>query len=111
MALKSARLANYIVSLRKELLRLCHAMGHSHPSMNPSGGVGVRREPMQPALHDDLMVRVMAPSNLRRAWRRVKANRGAPGVDGMTIDDFPAFARQHWSDIRRRINCLRQHFL
>ncbi|MGI9427197.1 MAG: FMN-binding glutamate synthase family protein [Bythopirellula sp.] len=31
--LKSARLANYIVSLRKELLRLCHALGHPHPSL------------------------------------------------------------------------------
>jgi len=31
--LKSARLANYIVSLRKELLRLCHAMGVPHPSL------------------------------------------------------------------------------
>ncbi len=31
--LKSARLANYIVSLRKELLRLCHACGQPHPSL------------------------------------------------------------------------------
>jgi RNA-directed DNA polymerase len=49
------------------------------------------------------MARVMAPENLRRAWRRVKANRGAPGVDGLTIDDFPAFAQAHWLDIRRAL--------
>ncbi len=78
-------------------------MGHSHPAMNPPGGVGVRRASMQPALHDDWMARVMAPANLRRAWRRVKANRGAPGVDGMTVDDFPAFAQVHWPDIRRAL--------
>jgi hypothetical protein len=30
---------------------------------------------MQPALHDQLMERILAPENLRRAWRRVKANR------------------------------------
>ena len=58
---------------------------------------------MQPALHDDLMARMMAPTNLHRAWKRVKANRGAPGVDGMTIDDFPAFAKVHWPNIRRAL--------
>ena len=31
--LKSARLANYLVSFRKELLRLCHACGFNHPSL------------------------------------------------------------------------------
>lgn len=79
------------------------AVGHLQPVSNPSGGAGARREPTQPALHDDLMVRVMAPENLRRAWQRVKANRGAPGVDGMSVDEFPAFAREHWPTIRRAL--------
>ena len=61
------------------------------------------RVPTQPVLHDDLIERVMAPANLKRAWKRVKANRGAPGIDGMTIDEFPAFSKVHWSEIRQAL--------
>jgi RNA-directed DNA polymerase len=58
---------------------------------------------MDPALSEDLMERVLTPENLRKAWHLVKANHGAPGVDGMTTEDFPAFAREHWASIRQTI--------
>jgi RNA-directed DNA polymerase len=47
-----------------------------------------------------MMEQILAPENLRRAWRRVKSNAGAPGIDGMTVEMFPAFCRQHWPRIR-----------
>ena len=62
-----------------------------------------RRMPMDPALSEDLMERVLTPEHLRKAWRHVKANHGAPGVDGRTIEDFPAFAREHWPSIRQAL--------
>jgi RNA-directed DNA polymerase len=58
---------------------------------------------MQPALHDQLMERIVAPDNMRRAWRRVKANKGKPGSDGMSLEVFPAFAREHWATIRQQL--------
>jgi RNA-directed DNA polymerase len=62
-----------------------------------------RRPVIDPALSNDLMGRVLTPENLRKAWHQVKANHGAPGVDGMTIEDFPAFAREHWPSIRQAL--------
>jgi len=70
---------------------------HSPSATSPTGGAEARRVVTQPALHDDLMGRMMDPANMRRAWKRVKANKGAPGSDGMTLEDFPTFARSHWS--------------
>lgn len=58
---------------------------------------------MQPTLQDDLMGRVLAGENMRRAWKRVKANKGAPGVDGMPIEDFTEFACSNWADIRQAL--------
>jgi glutamate synthase domain-containing protein 2 len=39
--LKSARLANYIVTLRKELTRLAHACGHAHPALVPLDQIAI----------------------------------------------------------------------
>lgn len=49
------------------------------------------------------MERILAPENLAEAWRRVKVNKGAPGIDGMTVEAFPAFCREHWPRIRQAI--------
>lgn len=47
-----------------------------------------------------MMEQVLASENLRKAWQRVRTNAGAPGIDGMTIDAFPAFCREQWPRIR-----------
>jgi RNA-directed DNA polymerase len=51
----------------------------------------------------ELLEDVLASDNLAQAWKRVKANKGAPGIDGMTIEDFPDHVRAHWSAVRQQI--------
>lgn len=80
------------------------AVSHSNLTLSPTGGAGDRRDLAQPALHDNLMEAVLSPANLQRAWRRVKSNRGAPGIDGLCIGDFPAYAREHWPAIRQSLS-------
>jgi RNA-directed DNA polymerase len=38
--------------------------------------------------------------NLQAAWRPVRAHRGSPGVEGMTVDELPGLLREHWPTIK-----------
>lgn len=51
------------------------------------------------ALALDLMEEVIRPENLNRAYQRVLRNRGAPGVDGMTVGELKVWFRQHQEDL------------
>lgn len=52
------------------------------------------------ALVQDLMEEVVAGQNLRRALKRVQANKGSPGVDGMTVQELADYLRQEWPRLR-----------
>lgn len=50
-----------------------------------------------------LMEKVLRRENMIAAHQRVKQNKGAPGVDGMTVDDLMPYCRQHWSAIKEAL--------
>ncbi|XKH61593.1 hypothetical protein LG290_07750 [Halomonas sediminis] len=46
-----------------------------------------------------LMEAVVEKANMARAYRRVVANKGAPGADGMTVQQLADHLKQHWSTL------------
>lgn len=46
----------------------------------------------------------LSPGNLGRALRRVEANRGAPGVDGMSTEQLRPWIREHWAGVREALD-------
>ena len=41
--------------------------------------------------------------NLQAALKRVRKNKGSPGIDGMTVEDLPDYLRAHWSELREHL--------
>jgi RNA-directed DNA polymerase len=56
-----------------------------------------------PASHEQLMEEVCERGNCWQAYKRVKANKGSPGIDGMTVGDLSGFLKQHWPIIREQL--------
>ena len=55
-------------------------------------------------LTERLMERICTPLNLNRAYKRVKANKGAAGVDGMTVDELLEWIAIHKDSLREYIS-------
>jgi RNA-directed DNA polymerase len=60
-------------------------------------------ETESPAGTKQLMEEACDRENLRRALRRVKANKGSPGIDGMKVAELPGYLKQHWPAIREQL--------
>ena len=59
--------------------------------------------PESPASTNGLMEEVCERENLKKALRRVKANKGSAGVDGMTVGEITGYLKQHWPAIREQL--------
>ena len=57
--------------------------------------VGCVREGAAERTESPLLAEVLRSETLREAWKQVRANKGAAGVDGITIDDFAEWFEEH----------------
>ena len=57
----------------------------------------------RPAVAGPSMEAVVEGENLKKALAQVKRNKGAAGIDGMPVDDLPAYLKEHWPTIRVRL--------
>ena len=54
-----------------------------------------QRQAKLPHSTQTLFDKTLSPESLEQAWKRVRANKGAAGIDGLTIDDFPDYWKEH----------------
>jgi len=85
---------------------------HQRPGKEAAGSrheLGVARQAVTAAAEsigpptDTLMEEVLRRENLFAALKRVKANKGAPGVDGMSVEELPSYLREAWPAIREQL--------
>src|SRR2546430_5897511 len=57
----------------------------------------------RPAAARPSMAAVVARENMKKALAQVTRNKGAAGVDGMTVGDLPAYLKEHWLTIRAQL--------
>lgn len=65
--------------------------------------LAAKRRTESPAINEQLMEEVCERENCKQALKRVKANKGSPGVDGMTVQQLPEYLKQHWLAIREQL--------
>ena len=69
-----------------------------------------RREESPTATHGDersgtsgLLELALARENLQAALKRVRKNKGSPGIDRMTVDALPEHLKAHWPELREQL--------
>jgi RNA-directed DNA polymerase len=60
-------------------------------------------DPLPSGADIDLMSAVLVRGNMLRAYDRVRRNKGAPGVDGMTVEALKPYLKAHWPEIKQQL--------
>lgn len=72
----------------------------SGTAKNPTGGAGSRHVMERDSLNLVTVEHVVQKDNMHKAWKQVRANKGAPGIDNISVEEFPEYAHRHWEGIK-----------
>lgn len=72
-------------------------------SIEGTESLAAERKAESPAISERLMEEVCGRENCKQALARVKANKGSPGKDGMTVQQLPEYLKQHWPAIQEEL--------
>jgi RNA-directed DNA polymerase len=62
-----------------------------------------KRRTESPAIEEQVMEEVCERENCLQALKRVKSNKGSPGIDGMKVEELSGHLREHWPAIREQL--------
>ena len=51
-----------------------------------------------------LMNQILSRENMKMAYKKVKANKGAGGIDGINVENINEYLKENWIDIKTKIN-------
>jgi RNA-directed DNA polymerase len=77
--------------------------GPARGTEDPMARPAVEGSAAPPKCVGGLMEVIVARDNLKEALRQVKRNKGAPGLDGMTVEELTPYLKEHWPAIRARL--------
>ena len=69
-------------------------------SQTPSGELGTRRVRKQSPVDLASVEYIVSKASIAEAWKKVRANKGAPGVDKITVEKFPKWGRPKWKTFK-----------
>jgi len=74
-------------------------INQGEPSMYPAQ----TRDKSRGEQNNDLMEEVLSRKNMLKALRRVEKNKGAPGIDNLTVESLKPYLCQNWLSIREQL--------
>jgi len=68
-----------------------------------AANTAARPQPSPPEVEERLMEEIVSRDNMMAAYHRVKANKGAAGIDRMTVEQLQPHLKEHWPRIREEL--------
>lgn len=68
-----------------------------------SAPASTKQPSLDQSYDDSLMEKIVDTDNMVKAWTKVRRNAGAPGPDGITVDEFPEWLTPRWPEIRQQL--------